>query len=69
MPMYNLAEYSDNYSKTSGRLWHYCKEISAVDDDGDIVDFDSTNETDLLTFKTKIIGQTDMVSKLCYNLH
>ena len=21
MPMYNLIEYSDNYSKTSGRLW------------------------------------------------
>ena len=23
MPMYNLIEYSDNYSKTSGRLWQY----------------------------------------------
>ena len=22
MPMYNLTEYSDNYSKTSGSLWH-----------------------------------------------
>ena len=21
MPMYNLIEYSDNYSDTSGRLW------------------------------------------------
>ena len=21
MPMYNLMEYSDNYSKTSGSLW------------------------------------------------
>ena len=27
MPMYNLLEYSDNYSKTSGSLWQYCKEI------------------------------------------
>ena len=26
MPMYNLIEYSDNYSKTSGSLWQYCKE-------------------------------------------
>ena len=26
MPMYNLIEYSDNYSKTSGRLWQYNKE-------------------------------------------
>ena len=25
MPMYNLIEYSDNYSKTSGSLWQYCK--------------------------------------------
>ena len=23
MPMYNLLEYSDNYSMTSGRLWSY----------------------------------------------
>ena len=24
--MYNLIEYSDNYSKTSGSLWHYYKD-------------------------------------------
>ena len=24
--MHNLIEYSDNYSKTSGRLWLYYKE-------------------------------------------
>ena len=24
--MYNLIEYSDNYSKTSGRLWQYYKD-------------------------------------------
>ena len=23
MPMYNLIEYSDKYSDTSGRLWHF----------------------------------------------
>ena len=23
MPKYNLIKYSDNYSKTSGRLWQY----------------------------------------------
>ena len=59
MPMYNLIEYSDNYSKTSGSLWQYCKEIPAVDDDGDIVDFNGANATDLFNFKTKITGQTD----------
>ena len=48
MPMYNLIEYSDNYSKTSGSLWQYCKDIPAVDDDddGDIVDFNGANATD-----------------------
>ena len=25
MPMYNLIEYSDNYSETSGSLWQYYK--------------------------------------------
>ena len=27
MPMYNLIEYSDNYTKTTGSLWQYCKDI------------------------------------------
>ena len=26
MPMYNVIEYSDNYSKTSGNLWQYYKD-------------------------------------------
>ena len=26
MPMYNLIECSNNYSKTSGSLWQYCKD-------------------------------------------
>ena len=39
MPMYNLIEYSNNYSKTSGSLWQYCKDIPAVNDNGNIVDF------------------------------
>ena len=32
MFMYNLIEYSNNYSETSGSLWQYCKDIPAVDD-------------------------------------
>ena len=58
MPMYNLIEYSDNYSKTSGSLWQYCKEIPAVNA-GDIVDFNGANATDSFNFKTKITGQTN----------
>ena len=57
MMMCNLIEYSDNYSKTSGSLWQYCKEIPAVNDNGDIVDFNGVNATDSFNFKTKITGQ------------
>ena len=28
MPMYNLTEYSNNYSKTSGSLWQYYRDES-----------------------------------------
>ena len=59
MPMYNLIEYSDNYSKTSGSLWQYCKDTPAVNNAGNIVDFTTNNTTDLLKFKTKITGQAN----------
>ena len=59
MPMYNLIEYSDNYSKTSGSLWQYCKDIPAVNNNGEIVDFHDANATDSFNFKTKITGQTN----------
>ena len=59
MPMYNLIEYSDNYSKTSGSLWQYCKEIPAVDNNGNIVDFDGANATDSFNFKTKTTRHTN----------
>ena len=54
--MYNLIEYSDNYSKTSWRLWKYCKDIPAVNNNGNIVDFNCANATDSFNFKTKITG-------------
>ena len=59
MPMYNLIEYSDNYLKTSGSLWQYCKDIPAVSNAGDIVDFNGANTTDSVNFETKITGQTN----------
>ena len=30
MPMYNLIEYSENYSKTSGILFQYCRDEPAT---------------------------------------
>ena len=58
MAMYNLIEYSNNYSKTSGSLRQYCKDIPAVNI-VDIVDFYGANATDSFNFKVKITGQTD----------
>ena len=48
MPMYNLIEYSDNYSKTSGSLWQYYK-----DDPND-----SLTGSKSFKSKVKIIGNT-----------
>ena len=56
--MYNLIEYSGNYSKTSESLWQYCKEIPAINDNGTIVAFNRANATDSFNFKAKITGQT-----------
>ena len=59
MPMYNLIEYSDNHSKTSGSLWQYCKDIPAVDNNNNaIVNFNENNLTDSFNFKVKMTGQT-----------
>ena len=52
MPMDNLTEYSDNYSKTSGSLWQYCRNIPTVDNNSD-------NLTDSFNFKVKIIDQSE----------
>ena len=30
MPMYNLIEYSDNYSDTSGTLWQFKSDEQAI---------------------------------------
>ena len=59
MPMYNLIKYSDNYSKTSGNIWQYCKDTLAVNNNGNLVDFNGANATDSFNFKTKITGQTN----------
>ena len=58
MPMYNVIECSDNYSKTSGSLWQYCKNIPARDANNVIEEFTGGNTTDSFNFKAKITGQT-----------
>ena len=64
MSMYNLIEHSDNYSKISGSLWQYCKDIPAVNDDGNIVGFNGADATNSFNFKTKITVQTDDNGKI-----
>ena len=58
MPMYNLIEYSDNYTKTTGRLWQYCKDIPARNYDDEVIIFDVNNTTDSFKFKAKVTGKT-----------
>ena len=49
-PMYNIMEYSDNYSKTSGSLWEYCRDIPAVDNNKAIVNFTDNKLTDSFNY-------------------
>ena len=58
MSMYDLIEYSDNYSKTSGSLWQYFKNIPAVVNNDPIANFTDNNLTDSFNFKVNITGQT-----------
>ena len=48
MPMYNLIEYSDNYSKPSGSLWQYYKDIPN----------DNLARYESFKYKVKITGKT-----------
>ena len=53
MPMYNLTEYSDNYSDTSGSLWQFKRD--EITNNADV-----TNDNISLSFKYKanLIGNT-----------
>ena len=52
MPMYNLIEYSDNYSKTSGSLWQYYKD----DPNENITQSESFKSKIKITGKTHAAG-------------
>ena len=47
MPMYNLIEYSDNYSKTSDSLWQYYKDVPN----------DNLADSESFKYKVKITGK------------
>ena len=57
-PMYNLIEYSDNYSKTSGGLWNYYRDEPYLNADGAFAYFPANNNNSaLFKFKTKLAGR------------
>ena len=60
MRIYNLIEYSDNYSKPSRSLWQYYRDEPFLDNNnGAITDFPADNNNiALFNFKTKIAGRT-----------
>ena len=60
--MYNFIEYNDNYSKTSGILWQYCRDELALVDNSDIADFNADNAT-TSSFKIKETGQTGTIAQ------
>ena len=54
MPMYNLIEYRDNYSKSSGSLWQYYKDNPK----DNLADSDSFKSKVKITGKTPAAGNT-----------
>ena len=53
MWMYNLIEYSNNYSKIWGSLWQYFRDELALSDTSAIVNFHVANKSSLSKFKQK----------------
>ena len=53
MWMYNLIEYSNNYSKIWGSLWQYFRDELALSDTSAIVNFHVANKISLSKFKQK----------------
>ena len=55
MPIYNLIEYSLNYSETAGSLWFYYKD-EAINVNADIT---NTNNFKSIKDKAKLLGTTE----------
>ena len=65
MSMYNLIESSDDYSKTSGSLWHYYRDEPYLNANGAIADFPAdSNNSALFKFKKQQAEQEMMVQKM-----
>ena len=63
MPMYNLLEYSDNYSMISGSLWNYYRDGINYDanennNETNKINNNKTKTSKSFEYKTKIMGRT-----------
>ena len=58
MPMYNLIEYSDNYSDISGSLWQFKRHEQPIDNNGPFVNINAENSSSF-KYKSNLIGDTD----------
>ena len=59
MPMYNLIEYSENYSETCGSLWHYYRDEPFLAN-GAVAHYRVNNDSSVsFKFKTKIAGRIE----------
>lgn len=59
VPMYNLIEHIDYYSKTSITLWQYSRGEPALDFINNIIEINAANATKSLATKAKIAAQTE----------
>ena len=57
MPMYNLIEYSDNYSDTSGSLWQFKRDEQPIDNNGASINLTAENSSSF-KYKSNFIGDT-----------
>ena len=67
MPIYNLIESSDNYSKLSGSLWKYYRDECALTNAGVIADFSAGDKRASFKFKQKITGVSAVGVTTIYN--
>ena len=63
MPMYNLLQYSKNYSNTTGSFWNYCKDEvnSSVGGENNNVNY-SNKDSKSFDYKTGIIAKLDVTN-------
>ena len=54
-----VIEYNDVYSKTSGSSWQYYRDVPALDNNKNVIDFLASNNNSIsFKFRQQITGQT-----------